>query len=106
MTRWRFQCDDGHSHCLHVMDAPEGRCGVEGCAARIKARPERLLVPRFGWHWVFAFAAVPAIVVFAVRQVVSESSRYKAARAELARIAQLEGIARPKQRIWTRFRFI
>jgi ATP-dependent helicase YprA (DUF1998 family) len=49
VTRWRFQCDDGHSHCLHVMDAPEGRCSVEGCVARIKAKPERLLVPRFGF---------------------------------------------------------
>ncbi|MDJ0391153.1 DEAD/DEAH box helicase [Roseomonas sp. E05] len=49
MTRWRFQCDDGHSHCLPVMDAPERRCGVEGCVARIKAKPERFLVPRFGF---------------------------------------------------------
>lgn len=67
----------------------------------VAAAAALVIVPRYGWHWVFAFAAVPAIVVFAVRQVVSESSRYKAARAELARIAQLEGIARPKQSIWT-----
>jgi putative MFS transporter len=60
-----------------------------------------IIVPKYGWHWVFAFAAVPALIVFLVRQLMSESTRFKAAKAELAALVKLEGVKRPPQNIWT-----
>jgi hypothetical protein len=49
VTLWRHTCEDGHSKCLTVLDAPDERCGVDGCTARMRKRPERLLVPRYGY---------------------------------------------------------
>jgi len=49
ITLWRHECEDGHSKCLPVLEAPDDRCGVDGCVARMRKRPERLLVPRYGY---------------------------------------------------------
>ncbi|PWS37130.1 hypothetical protein DFH01_09690 [Falsiroseomonas bella] len=49
VTLWRFECEDGHSQCLTVMEPPDRTCGVDGCTARVGRRPERLLVPRYGF---------------------------------------------------------
>lgn len=49
VTLWRHQCEDGHSKCLTVLQAPDDRCGVDGCSAKMRKRPERLLVPRYGY---------------------------------------------------------
>lgn len=49
ITLWRHECEDGHSKCLTVLEAPDDFCGVDGCAAKMRKRPERLLVPRYGY---------------------------------------------------------
>jgi len=49
ITRWRYTCDDGHSKCDHVMADQGPVCGVDGCTARMKRTPERLLIPRYGY---------------------------------------------------------
>jgi hypothetical protein len=49
ITLWRHRCEEGHSKCLPVLEPPEERCGVDGCTARMVKRPERLLVPRYGY---------------------------------------------------------
>jgi hypothetical protein len=49
ITLWRHRCEEGHSKCLPVLEPPEERCGVDGCTARMMKRPERLLVPRYGY---------------------------------------------------------
>ena len=49
LSRWRYVCDDGHSKCDVVMSDPAARCGIEGCNARMKRSPQRLLVPRYGY---------------------------------------------------------
>jgi DEAD/DEAH box helicase domain-containing protein len=49
VTLWRHECEDGHSKFLPVLDFPEERCGVDGCAAKMGKRPERILVPRYGY---------------------------------------------------------
>jgi putative MFS transporter len=59
-----------------------------------------VIVPRYGWHWVFAFAIVPAVAVFLIRQIMSESSRYKAAKADLLALVKIEGIKHPPENIW------
>ncbi|SDE18091.1 DEAD/DEAH box helicase [Belnapia rosea] len=64
VTLWRHQCDDGHSKCLTVLEAPDDRCGVDGCSARMRKWPERLLVPRYG----YATAASDAPSWFGQRQ--------------------------------------
>lgn len=35
-----------------------------------------VLVPRFGWQWAFIVAIVPAVILFLVRQGITESPRY------------------------------
>lgn len=67
----------------------------------VAAAAALLIVPRYGWHWTFAFAAVPALIVFGVRQIMSESTRFKEAKADMAKLVQLEGIKRPEQNIWS-----
>lgn len=49
VTLWRFECVDGHSQCLTVMEPPSRTCGIDGCAARVGRTAERLLVPRYGF---------------------------------------------------------
>lgn len=67
----------------------------------VAATAALLIVPRYGWHWTFAFAIVPAILVFLFRQLISESGRFKQAKAELEAIVQIEGIKHPRESIWT-----
>ncbi len=67
----------------------------------VAAAAALLIVPRYGWHWTFAFAIVPAILVFFFRQLIAESTRFKQAKAELEAIVKIEGIAHPRQSIWT-----
>ncbi|SDD49455.1 DEAD/DEAH box helicase [Belnapia rosea] len=64
VTMWRYQCEDGHSKCLPVLDHSDERCGVDGCSAKMNKRPERLLVPRYG----YATAASDAPSWFGQRQ--------------------------------------
>jgi hypothetical protein len=49
ITLWRHRCEEGHSKCLPVLEPLEDRCGVDGCTARMVKRPERLLVPGYGY---------------------------------------------------------
>jgi MFS transporter, putative metabolite:H+ symporter len=56
------------------------------------------IVPRYGWKWAFGFAIVPAILVFLLRQIVEESHRYKAAKAEVERHINLN---RPRVNIFS-----
>ena len=44
----------------------------------VAAAAALLIVPRFGWRWMFILAIVPALLVFALRRLVPESSRYAA----------------------------
>ena len=46
------------------------------------------IVPRFGWQWAFGFAIIPAIVVFVLRRIVQELSRFKHAQAEIERLVK------------------
>ena len=64
VTLWRYTCEDGHSKCLPVLDSSDERCGVDGCTAKMNKRPERLLVPRYG----YATAASDAPSWFGQRQ--------------------------------------
>ena len=58
------------------------------------------IVPVFGWRWAFVFAAVPAGLVFWLRNVVQDSPRFKEAQDEMERIVALEGVRRPRENIW------
>ena len=49
ITLWKHECEDGHSKCLPVLEVPGEVCGVDGCAAKMGKRPDRLLVPRYGY---------------------------------------------------------
>ena len=60
-----------------------------------------VIVPRFGWQWAFGFAAVPAILVFMLRRVVTESPRYQHAMAEADKLVGADGQKRPRVNIWT-----
>jgi len=68
VTLWRHTCEDGHSKCLTVLVPPDDRCGVDGCSARMRKRPERLLVPRYG----YATAASDAPSWYGQRQRVGQ----------------------------------
>lgn len=59
-----------------------------------------VIVPRYGWHWAFVFAIVPAVLVFFLRQTIHESERYKIARAEIEAIVRVEGTRHPRKSIW------
>jgi len=58
------------------------------------------IVPIFGWRWAFVFAAVPASLVFWLRNVVQDSPRFKEAQEEMEKIVALEGVRRPRENIW------
>ncbi|MGO9132682.1 MAG: MFS transporter [Methylovirgula sp.] len=60
-----------------------------------------LIVPHFGWRWAFGFAIIPALGVFMLRQIVQESPRFKHVQAEIEEWEKVEGVARPRQNIWT-----
>lgn len=49
VTLWRHECEDGHSQCRTVLEIAQEVCGIEGCTAKMRSRPERLLVPRYGY---------------------------------------------------------
>ena len=59
------------------------------------------IVPVFGWRWAFGFAAVPAGLVFWLRNSVQDSPRFKEAQEEMQRLVEREGRARPHVNIWT-----
>ncbi len=61
-----------------------------------------LVVPRLGWRWLFAFSALPGLVLFLVRKGVPESPRFlfargrrAEARAVLERVAAVNGTSLP-----------
>ncbi|EKS29980.1 MFS transporter [Afipia felis] len=58
------------------------------------------IVPIYGWRWAFIFAAVPAAIVFLIRNVVEDSPRFKEAQEEMERIVEKEGVKRPRENIW------
>lgn len=58
------------------------------------------IVPTWGWRWAFIFAAVPAGLVFWLRNVVQDSPRFVEAQQEMERIVELEGKRRPRESIW------
>ena len=60
-----------------------------------------VIVPRFGWRFAFVFAAVPAALVFWLRNSVQDSPRFKEAQEEMERIVAREGVKRPRENIWT-----
>ncbi len=66
----------------------------------IAALASLLIVPHYGWRWAFIFAAVPAGLVFWLRNVVQDSPRFKEAQEEMERILRIEGIKRPRENIW------
>jgi len=62
-----------------------------------------IVVPRLGWRWLFAFSALPGLVLFAVRKGVPESPRFlfssgrpAEARAVLERVAAANGTTLPE----------
>ncbi|MBU0927789.1 MAG: MFS transporter [Spirochaetes bacterium] len=65
-----------------------------------------LVVPRLGWRWLFAFSALPGLLLFAVRKGVPESPRFlfakgraAEARAVLERVAAVNGTSLPEGEI-------
>ncbi len=70
------------------------------CGYIVAALAALIIVPRYGWQWTFVFAIVPAILVFFFRQLISESGRYKEAKAELELIVRADNIQHPRQNIW------
>lgn len=61
-----------------------------------------LVVPRLGWRWLFAFSALPGLLLFAIRGSVPESPRFlfaqgrgAEARAVLERVARENGTRLP-----------
>ncbi len=57
-----------------------------------------LIVPNFGWRWLLAVSALPAILIFFIRRDIPESPRYllikgrtKEARAVLEQVAEANG---------------
>lgn len=62
-----------------------------------------LIVPRFGWRWMFAFSALPGFILLVARRGVPESPRFlfsrgrrTEARAVLERVAEANGTALPE----------
>jgi MFS transporter, putative metabolite:H+ symporter len=62
-----------------------------------------LIVPSFGWRWMFAFSALPGFILLAARRGVPESPRFlfsrgrsAEARAVLERVAAVNGTALPE----------
>ena len=66
----------------------------------IAAAAALYIVPHYGWRWCFIFAAVPAALVFLIRNVVQDSPRFKEAQEEMERIVAVEGTKRPRENIW------
>jgi MFS transporter, putative metabolite:H+ symporter len=58
------------------------------------------IVPRYGWRPAFVFAAVPAALVFWLRNSVQDSPRFKEAQAEMERLVARRGGERPRTNIW------
>jgi putative MFS transporter len=50
----------------------------------VAAAAALVIVPRFGWRWVFVFAIVPAVLVLVIRRMIRESVRFILARKEVA----------------------
>jgi putative MFS transporter len=59
-----------------------------------------IIVPEYGWRWAFIFAAIPAALVFWLRNVVQDSPRFKEAQEEMEKLVELEGVRRPRENIW------
>ncbi|MBV9521605.1 MAG: MFS transporter [Alphaproteobacteria bacterium] len=59
------------------------------------------IVPRYGWQWTFAFAIVPAVLVFIFRRLIQESVRFQHAKAEIERRLREEGSQHPRINIFT-----
>jgi putative MFS transporter len=59
-----------------------------------------VIVPEYGWRWAFIFAAVPAALVFWLRNVVQDSPRFKEAQEEMEKLVALQGLKRPRENIW------
>ncbi len=58
------------------------------------------IVPHYGWRWAFIFAAVPAGLVFWLRNSVQDSPRFKEAQEEMERMIAEKGVKRPRENIW------
>jgi putative MFS transporter len=66
----------------------------------VAAAAALIIVPIYGWRWAFIFAAVPAAIVFLIRNVVEDSPRFKEAQEEMERVVALGGVKRPRENIW------
>ena len=66
----------------------------------VAAAAALMIVPIYGWRWAFIFAAVPAAIVFLIRNVVEDSPRFKEAQDEMERIVAEGGIRHPRENIW------
>jgi putative MFS transporter len=66
----------------------------------VAAAAALMIVPIYGWRWAFIFAAIPAAIVFLIRNVVEDSPRFKEAQEEMERIVAIEGTKRPRENIW------
>ena len=66
----------------------------------IAAAAALVIVPEYGWRWAFIFAAVPAALVFWLRNVVQDSPRFEEAQEEMEKLVELEGLKRPRENIW------
>ena len=58
------------------------------------------IVPIYGWRWAFIFAAIPAGLVFWLRNSVQDSPRFREAQEEMERVVAAEGAKRPRENIW------
>jgi putative MFS transporter len=66
----------------------------------VAAAAAMLIVPEYGWRWAFIFAAIPAALVFWLRNVVQDSPRFREAQEEMEKIIASEGVKRPRENIW------
>jgi putative MFS transporter len=64
----------------------------------VAAASALLIVPRFGWQWVFVFAIVPAMLVLVIRRMIQESVRFLLARREAA---EVRARAARRERLWS-----
>lgn len=57
------------------------------------------IVPEYGWRYAFIFAAIPAVLVLWLRNVVQDSPRFKETQ-EMEKRLELEGATHVRESIW------
>jgi putative MFS transporter len=60
-----------------------------------------VIVPIYGWQWTFAFAIVPALLVFGLRRMIQESVRFEHARSMVGHYMAAESGRQPRVNIWS-----